>query len=78
MIYQDKGKEVFIKDNETNQAIINPEMLKGIREYSTLRNMIFKSADENGLVDTNLIKSLIEQVHLRSSFFALETRFKGR
>jgi hypothetical protein len=39
--------------------------------------MVVGAADKNGMIDTSLILSLIDQVNLRSKIFELETRFSG-
>ena len=49
-------------------------MLSGIKEYAIIKKLVCQCAEKNKMVDTNLIKGLIDQVDLRCKMLAIEIK----
>ena len=50
-------KFIFTKSNE---KILNTKYLAGIREFNLIKKLVANSADSAGMVDTELLKSLVD------------------
>lgn len=67
----------FIIDPYTNSTRLNPTWLKSINEFNTFKRLVFSCADKKGLVNIEIIRSLIDQVNLRCKMLELEKRLGG-
>lgn len=54
----DDGK--FIHDPVSNAQKISPKYLRGLTEFSQLKKLVANCADSTGMVDTELLQSLID------------------
>lgn len=66
--------QTFIHDRITKKSHINPILTNGLKEFASLKNLVFHCADLNHQVDTNLLKGLIDSVDLRCKMIAIEIK----
>lgn len=56
---------------------IAPKYLRGVTEFVELKKLVANTADSTGVVDTELLKALVQSCHLRVAMLAIETRTGG-
>lgn len=64
----------FVLDERTGSKKLNPKYLSDIKEYNQLKKLVANCADKMGIVDTELLVSLIDQVNLRCKMMNIEMR----
>lgn len=64
----------FVVDEKTGTKKLNPKYLSGINEYNNLKKLVANSANKMGVVDTDLLVSLTDQVSLRYHMLLIEMR----
>ena len=78
LLYENSDDDKFILDPHTNTQKINPKWLKGIKEFNFLKRFTINCMDKaTGLVDIDLIKTLVDQVDLRIRMIKVEMDHKG-
>jgi hypothetical protein len=65
LIYNNVAADKFITDPHTKSTRLNPTWLTSINEFNTFKRLVFNCADKKGLVNIEIIRSLIDQVNLR-------------
>jgi hypothetical protein len=74
LIYDNFDSNKFVVDEKTGSKKLNPKYLSGIKEYNHLKKLVANCADKMGVVDTELLVSLIDQVTLRCNMMNIEMR----
>ena len=73
LIYDHFNDDKFIT-NRSGERILNQKYLAGIREFNLLKKLVANCQDSTGMVDTQLLKSLVDQVNLRVEMMSIEMR----
>ena len=64
----------FVVDEITGSKKLNPKYLSGIKEFNHLKKLVANSSDKMGIVDTELLTSLVDQATLRRNMLSIEMR----
>ena len=72
LLFSKSATEMFIYDKAAGRTKLAPSHLKGIQEFNQLKNLVANSADKENNVDTELLRSLIDQVNLRTRMLKIE------
>ena len=59
IIFDNFDEAKFVHDPVTNAQKISPKYLRGVTEFVELKKLVANCADSTGMVDTELLKSLI-------------------
>ena len=59
ILFDNYDDNKFIHDPVSNAQKISPKYLRGVTEFSELKKLVANCADSTGLVDTELLKSLV-------------------
>ena len=65
LIFDYNDDKKFITDPQTKTQKLNPHYLNRLREFNLLKRLVANCADKTCMVDTELLRSLIDQVELR-------------
>ena len=74
LVFNNFDDSKFVYDKNTNMTKLHPKYLDGIKEFNNLKKLVANCADKTGMVDTELIKSLIDQVNLRCEMLDIEIK----
>jgi len=77
LIYDNFDEAKFVHDPVSNAQKISPKYLRGVTEFVELKKLVANCADSTGMVDTELLKSLIQSCNLRCAMLAIEIRTGG-
>ena len=77
LIYDNFDDAKFIYDAASNAQKISPKYLRGVTEFVELKKLVANAADSTGMVDTELLRSLIQSIELRCAMLAIEVRTGG-
>ena len=74
VLFDNSDEDKFIEDPITKKKKLHPRYLKGIKEFNQLKRLAANCSDKTGLVDTNLLGSLLDQVNLRVQMLQIEIK----
>lgn len=60
VLFDNSDDEKFVEDPVTKKKKLHPRYLKGIKEFNQLKRLAANCSDKTGLVDTNLLGSLLD------------------
>lgn len=74
VLFDNSDDDKFVEDPVTKKKKLHPRYLKGIKEFNQLKRLAANCSDKTGLVDTNLLSSLLDQVNLRVQMLQIEIK----
>ena len=74
LIFEGNSGDKFVVDENTGKQRISRKYLDGIQEFNLFKALVANCADKAGLVDTELLKALIDQVQLRYHMMKIEAK----
>lgn len=73
MLFHSKIK--YTKDKDTGRLVCVDPHMHSIQVYNSMKSLVFRCANKDGMVETELLRSLSDQVSLRTEMLMTAQKY---